>query len=168
MLMMNKKLFQVGKHMTIKHMRILLLTLLLSGCATGDWSNYNYGPGDWLNDNTSLSVESMYNYEHFLDPIIEIHYVESVKEHCGTRWAQACSYLAGNRCDIFVGELATPGTISHEERHCRGWSHYRPQYELFSSLGSKFQAKEIARASNWFPLEDSEMAIAMASDSNFE
>jgi hypothetical protein len=140
----------------------LLLVLLLPGCATGDWSDYNYGPGDWLAENTTLQVESMYNYPYLLNPTIEIHYVDSIREHCGSRWVQACSYLGGNHCDIFVGKLATPGTISHEERHCRGWSHYRPQFELFASMGPEFQAKEIARAGNWFPMDDTAMAIAMA------
>ncbi len=145
-------------------MRILLLTFLLAGCASGDWTSYNYGPGDWLDDNTPLDIETMYNYAHFIEPTIEVHYVKSVEAHCGTKWVQGCSYLAANHCDIYVSEVVSPSTLAHEERHCRGWDHYKPQYELFLSMGPEFRAKEIERTNAWFPLDATALIVAMVED----
>jgi hypothetical protein len=133
-------------------MRILILSLLLTGCAS-NWADYNYGPADWLNDNTSLTIDTMYNYAHLVEPTIQIHRVASVTSYCGTIWARGCAYLNGDRCDIYVGEMASPDTISHEERHCRGWVHYRPQFELFMTMGTDFSSREIARSKQWMPMD---------------
>ena len=143
-------------------MRILALAFLLTGCASGDWSDYNYGPADWLNENTSLTIDTMYNYEHFIEPTMEIHRVASVNEYCGTMWANGCAYLKGGHCDIYVGEIATPDTIAHEKRHCRGWVHYQPRYELFATMGAEFRAREIKRAGRWSPMNHSALVVAMA------
>lgn len=143
-------------------MRILLLLFLLTGCASGNWAEYDYGPGDWLNENTALNVDTMYNYAHLIEPTIEIHYVESLSVYCGTMWVQGCAQLNDDRCDIYVGENASPGTIAHEKRHCRGWTHYRPRYEMFSAMGAEFRAREIRRASTWQPLDRSSTAVAMS------
>lgn len=143
-------------------MRILLLAFLLTGCASGDWADYNYGPIDWLNENTSLTVDTMYNYAHFIEPTIEVHHVDSVIAYCGNMWVNGCAQLRDGHCDIYVGEIATPDTIAHEERHCRGWVHYRPRYELFSTMGAEFRAQEIKRARVWSPMDYSALIVAMA------
>ena len=143
-------------------MKIFLLAFLLTGCASGNWADYHYGPGDWLNEYTSVPVDTMYNYAHLANPIIELHVVESLTSYCGTTWADGCAILEGERCDIYVGRHASPGTIAHEERHCRGWTHYRPRYEMFMSMGAEFRAREINRASLWHPVGDSAEAVAIA------
>lgn len=137
------------------------LTLLMTGCA-GNWANYNYGPGDWLSENTALRIDTLYNYEHFVEPTIAIHTVESLTEHCGTGWVQGCAVLSGEHCDIYVGKYASRSTIAHEERHCRGWSHYRPRFELFATRGPGFKTQEIERARAWFPSESVQSMLAMA------
>lgn len=131
-------------------MRILLLSLLLTGCAS-NWANYNYGPGDWLNESTAMTVNTMYNYAHLVEPTIQIHRVESVNTYCGTIWSQGCANLKGDKCDIYVGKTASPGTIAHEERHCRGWGHYRPESEMFMAMGADFTSREMERSKQWFP-----------------
>ncbi|MCB1696386.1 MAG: hypothetical protein H6984_00945 [Pseudomonadales bacterium] len=138
-----------------------VLTLLLCGCA-GDWGDYNYGPGDWINDNTALTIDTMYNYAHLAEPTIEIHHVESVASHCGTMWAQGCAVVKDGHCDIFVGKVVSRDVIAHEERHCRGWDHYRPQFDMFAVMGKEFQVQEIERARGWFPMEDTLTVTAMA------
>ncbi len=140
----------------------LVLSLLLSGCA-GQWSDYNYGPGDWLNDNTALTVDTMYNYAHLAAPTIEIHHVDSVADHCGTTWALGCAVVKDGHCDIYVGNVVSPAVLAHEERHCRGWSHYRPRFEMFAAMGKEFQARELERAGRgWFPTKNTLSATAMA------
>jgi hypothetical protein len=104
----------------------------------------------------------MYNYEHFIEPTIEIHYVASMEASCGTKWVQGCAYQVGNRCDIYVGEAASSSTIAHEERHCRGWTHYSPDYEMFSMMGPEQRAREVARASVWFPEEQVATEVMVA------
>lgn len=133
-------------------MRILFVCLLLTGCAS-NWADYNYGPGDWLNENTALNISTMNNYAHFVEPTIEIHRVASVSSACGTLWAQGCAVLEGDHCDIYVGERASPDTIAHEERHCRGWDHHRPRYEMFMAMDSDFQSRELQRAKLWYPTD---------------
>ena len=142
-------------------MRTLLLVFLLSGCATGEWTDYNYGPGDWLNDNTALIVDTMDNYVHLVEPSIEVHHVKSLSAYCGTMWAQGCAILQDGHCDIYVGEVYSADTIAHEERHCRGWTHYQPHYESYMKMGSEFRAREATRASTWFPQHPLELQVAM-------
>jgi hypothetical protein len=143
-------------------MKALLLALLLTGCASGNWSDYNYGPGDWLTENTPLQVDTMYNYAHLAQRTVEVHYVDSMEAHCGTMWAQGCAYLQEGHCDIYVGKAASPTIIAHELRHCRGWTHYAPQYEKFSAMGAEFRAREIRRASVWYPIESPASGAALA------
>ena len=143
-------------------MRVLLLVFMLTGCTTGNWADYNYGPGDWLNENTPLQVETMYNYAHLVEPTIEVHYVESVAEYCGSIWAEGCAALVNGHCDIYLSKNASPGTMAHEQRHCRGWTHHQPKYEMFSAMGAEFRAREVALASVWVPMEQPALAIAMA------
>ena len=137
------------------------LTLLASGCA-GNWANYNYGPGDWLSENTALRVDTLYNYEHFIEPTIAIHHVESLDVHCGTGLVQGCAVLNGEDCDIYVGIYASRSTIAHEERHCRGWTHYRPRFEMFATRGANFKTLEIERARAWYPSESIQSMLAIA------
>jgi hypothetical protein len=142
-------------------MRILFLSLFfLTGCAS-NWADYNYGPGDWLSENTPLKVSTMYNYAHLAEPSIQIHRVESVSTACGTIWAQGCAVLQGNKCDIYVGNAASRDTIMHEERHCRGWSHYSPRFELFSAMDAGFPAREMQRSKHWYPSQPSEALVAL-------
>lgn len=142
-------------------MRILLLVVFLTGCATGDWADYNYGPGDWLNENTSLTVDTMYSYIHFVEPTIEVHHVESLANYCGTMWAQGCAHLQNGHCDIYVGKVYSRDTIAHEERHCRGWTHYQPHYASYMAMGAEFRAREARRAGVWVPLDQSQLVVAM-------
>lgn len=142
-------------------MRILFLSLLLTGCAS-NWADYNYGPGDWLSENTPLQVNTMYNYAHFIAPTIEIHRVDSVASYCGASWVAGCADLRGNHCDIYVGKSASRDTIEHEERHCRGWDHYRPRVEMFMAMGADFQSKELKRSSYWYPRADIGHVVAVA------
>jgi hypothetical protein len=141
-------------------MRILFLSLLLTGCAS-NWADYNYGPGDWLSENTPLKVKTMYNYAHLVEPTITVHRVDSVTPYCGTMWAVGCADLQGNHCDIYVGKNASRDTIAHEERHCRGWDHYRPHSERFMAMGAAYQMKEFTRSRVWYPRDDVGNAVAM-------
>ena len=141
-------------------MRILILILILTGCASGDWADENYGPGDWLNDNTPLTVVTMSNYQHLVDPTIRIHRVDSVASYCDTVWAQGCAVLKGDHCDIYVGKVSSRDLIAHEERHWRGWTHYRPRYDMFTAMGPEFRARELQRASLWFPKEETGSKLA--------
>lgn len=141
-------------------MRIALMCVLLTGCAS-NWAGYYYGPGDWLSENTALKISTMGNYAHIIEPTIKIHRVESVAVYCGTIWAEGCADLKGDHCDIYVGRFASKGTIAHEERHCRGWDHYRPRFEMFMALGADFQRRELSRAQYWFPLDNIGTATAI-------
>ena len=160
-----ERLLDQGRMLAQMRIKTLLLvpvlTLLGTGCA-GNWSNYNYGPGDWLSENTALRIDTLYNYEHFIEPTIAVHYVESLTEHCGSGMVQGCASLEGEHCDIYVGKYASRSTIAHEERHCRGWSHYRPRYELFASRGLNFRNREVQRARTWYPTENGQSMLAMS------
>jgi hypothetical protein len=146
----------------MKILTIATIIFFVSGCASGDWADYSYGPGDWLNDNTQLTVDTMYNYTHFVEPTIEIHYVESVAAYCGTSWVQGCAVQRYDHCDIYVSKHPSRDIIGHEERHCRGWTHYRPHYDLFTAHGPEFRAAEITRARGWFPMDQYESVLPIA------
>lgn len=139
---------------------VSVLSLLITGCA-GNWADYNYGPGDWLSENTALQINTMYNYEYLIDPAITIHYVESLGAHCGSGLVQGCAVFNGQECDIYVGKYASRSTIAHEERHCRGWTHYEPRFDLFASRGPVFISQEIERSRAWYPAESIQSILAM-------
>jgi hypothetical protein len=149
-------------------MRILLICLLLTGCASSKWADYNYGPGDWLSENTPLKISTMNNYAHFVEPTIEIHRVDSVSTACGTIWAQGCAMLNGDHCDIYVGKSASPDTIAHEERHCRGWDHHRPRFETFTAMDDGFLSRELKRANHWYPMDNIGNVVAVTQSSRVQ
>jgi hypothetical protein len=142
------------------------IIFFVSGCASGDWPDYNYGPGDWLNTNTPLTIDTMYNYARLVEPTIQIHHVESVETYCSTSWVQGCAVLRDDHCDVYVGKVASRDTIAHEERHCRGWAHYQPRYDLFAAHSAEFRAAEIMRARGWFPKDQYESVFRVALNSN--
>jgi len=102
-------------------MRALVVCLLLTGCAGSKFS-YDYGPGDWLAENTSLNLVGGNLYERVWDPEIRVHVVDDLTEICGGV-TQGCAIGTAETCDIYVGERASISTINHEKRHCRGWDH---------------------------------------------
>ena len=101
------------------------LLVLAIGCA-GDWGKHQFGPGDWLNDNTAMTVDTMYNYEWLNDPEIVIYKLDQMPINCGGVPAIGCALFVtgGDICVVFVGQTASPNIIEHELRHCRGWDHY--------------------------------------------
>lgn len=104
-------------------MRYLLLVLMLSGCASGDWQDFNYGPGDWMAENWGLEVDSPYTYERLENPEIEVFVVDDLSVPCGTVKTNGCAVTNTITCNIYVGSRASEGTLAHEKRHCHGWSH---------------------------------------------
>ena len=128
-----------------------VFVLLLTACTTGDWADYNYGPGDWLDDNTSLKLITMHNYERFSEPKITLKKVERIELYCGTLWVDGCATVDGQNCSIWVAPRASRSTIEHEIRHCHGWVHYEPPYEHLSSMGPERRERELDRAAHWYP-----------------
>ncbi|NQX89648.1 MAG: hypothetical protein HRT77_13390 [Halioglobus sp.] len=139
---------------------VLALSMLLAGCVSGDWANFAYGPGDWLNDNTNLNVDTMYNYAHLIEPTIDIHYVDSLTNYCGSIWARGCAVLKGDHCDIYIGKNGSRGTLEHEMRHCYGWDHFRPRVELFLSMSPEEREREVKRTKAWYPGRHTDATIA--------
>lgn len=87
------------------------ILLLLGSCATGGWDNHLYGPGDWLNDNTALPVDTLYKYTHLVEPEITYHYIASgLSEYCGSHYVAGCAQPNGATCDI-GGDFCKP--LSH-------------------------------------------------------
>lgn len=132
-------------------MKYLLLILALTACSTA-WDDYNYGPGDWLTDNGLGNWVTMHNYEHFQDPEITINTVgvEALSEACGSRRAKGCAHVTETDCAVYVGERASPATLAHEKRHCHGWCHYRPRYDLHITMSRDDVNRDIDRANHWY------------------
>lgn len=84
----------------------MILALLLSGCAADHY---------WYVD--------MPNYR----PYRTIYERESsqklTNDRCGME-ATACAIRMSETCLIILGPRADACVISHEEKHCRGWSHW--------------------------------------------
>lgn len=104
-------------------MRYLLIVLLLTGCTTGKWADYNYGPGEWLSENTSLTVTGANNYEKLWDPQIFVHVVTDLTLYCEEGGVKGCSQPNPVTCHIYLPQHATESTMAHELRHCYGWDH---------------------------------------------
>lgn len=122
----------------------LLAVLLLTGCS-GTWSEYNYGPGDWLadkfpglRDGEGLEIVGPDDYQRLLDPVITVVVVDDLGAACGSH-AYGCAAGDAETCTIWVGERATLETMRHEIRHCHGWTH-----------GSKMVAGQWA----WYPARE--------------
>ena len=80
----------------LRELKALCLCTLITGCTTGDWGDYNYGPGDWLNSNGPewLAVwQSNHSYEKLIDPEIHVHVVESLARVCGSQYVRGCAQL---------------------------------------------------------------------------
>lgn len=103
--------------------RIALIALLLAGCTTGKWADYNYGPGEWLAENTSLTVTGVNNYEKLWDPQIFVHVVTDLTLYCEDTGTDGCSVANPVTCHIYLTEYSKESTPPHERRHCHGWSH---------------------------------------------
>ena len=130
---------------------LLLSTLVLGGCASGDWASYNYGPADWLHDRGIGTWETIYNYEKLADPEIRIHRVSNVQEICGNFFALGCAKLQGDVCVIWIGERGQRSTLDHELRHCHGWDHHRVDHSFWYSRDRSSRERELARAGGWYP-----------------
>jgi hypothetical protein len=133
-------------------MRVLLLTLLLTACTTGDWQDYNYGPADWLTENGYGDWDTMYNYEHFVEPEIFVWRDVNMREYCGSHYASGCAVLKDDRCDVFLGSQSLD-TYYHELRHCHGWDHHRIDFRGWAFRDSGHKERELARAKLWRPME---------------
>ena len=114
-------------------MRILVLILLLSGCAGTKWEDYNYGPAEYLaetfpslTDGEGLEIKTANSYERIEQPTITVHVVDDLTEICGGH-AWGCSSTDTYTCNIYIGERSSQRTIAHEYRHCYGWSHARAE-----------------------------------------
>lgn len=89
-------------------MAMIVLTLMLGGCATPDF---------------------MFNWYRSHEPLPRTWHVvpqSAVQAYCGrSDHLLACAYwIEGDHCWIFTSQKnPTPYVIAHEERHCDGWSH---------------------------------------------
>jgi hypothetical protein len=70
-----------------------------------------------------LSKAPPEDYERLADPAIVVHNESDLMGKCKTPRAKACAIVRGDVCHIYIGPLATDGTMAHEMRHCHGWAH---------------------------------------------
>jgi hypothetical protein len=126
----------------------------------GKWGSFEYGPGDWLadkvpslNDREGLELNTLTNYEWFLDPVITVHETEELAAICGTMYTPGCAKGNPFTCDVYVGSRPSPSVIEHEKRHCRGWDHYALDYSVWGLLSQEEKNRQIQRAAIWYPIK---------------
>jgi hypothetical protein len=141
-------------------MSISLFIVSLQGCASGNWANYSYGPGDWLSDAGFGDWNTMHNYQKIVSPEIRLHYVENPAELCGSFHARGCARLTAGYCDIWIHKNHKRATLDHEIRHCHGWDHFRVDHTAWSSRSSEQRYRAESRASYWFPTDKSSSVSA--------
>lgn len=131
--------------------RILFLAVLTaSACST-----YQLSPGDWLNDHTPISVVTPNDYQHLAEPAIVVHYRDDdLASVCGSGYVDGCAIRKDDVCDIYVGSRASPWTVQHEKRHCRGWEHYEPNWVAWPAMTPEQRAEELRYAQAWYPADD--------------
>ena len=102
---------------------VALLCWALFGCS-GNWKDFNYGPGDWAAENWGWDVSSVYTYEQYANPEITIEVVEGTIV-CGDVMSEGCATinLADNTCHIRISPRAEPSLLRHELKHCHGYTH---------------------------------------------
>jgi len=128
------------------------LALCISACSSsGEWRDYNYGPADWLAEREYGEWNTMYSYEKFLNPKIEIHYVDNLTEFCGNNVVLGCARFGHDTCLVWVGKNAALGTINHEKRHCYGWRH--PQNETALSYNRTSKNRPRNDITIWIPMD---------------
>jgi len=129
------------------------LALSMSACSgTGDWSDYNYGPADWLAERNYGKWDTMYSYEKFAEPEIKVHYVDDLTQFCGSIHTLGCARFGDSTCVIWIGKTAPSGTLEHEKRHCHGWRHPQREANLpYYSGTSKNGRSSIVTI--WYPME---------------
>ena len=138
-------------------MRAVLLTLLLAGCSTGKWADFNYGPAEWMADNWGLEISSLHEdyYPWYLNPEIVVHTVPDLRPYCGRYgdeldgcvWAVNDSGIAA----VWLRERAPIGTLAHEKKHARGHCHYQPRHDLRMGMTFDEWNRELERAKPWYP-----------------
>lgn len=128
------------------------LGLNLSACG-GNWSNYNYGPADWLDERGYGSWDTMYNYTRLIEPEIKVHYVDDLGEACGSQYVKGCARVTASKCDIWVGHTPPAGTLEHEMRHCHGWTHSQLDFSGWAMYDKDAKARELRRSKRWYPMQ---------------
>jgi len=110
------------------HIVAFITLALATGCA-GKWAEYNYGPGDYLaetfpslKDGKGIEINNPDDYERLTNPEIKVFVVDDLTTICSGH-ANGCAIATKDWCEIYVGERASQKTMTHEYRHCYGWSH---------------------------------------------
>jgi hypothetical protein len=137
----------------------LVLCFGATGCG-GNWQDFNYGPGDWLAENSGVPIDSIYEgtYDWIVDPQVEVVPVSSddLATYCGISavfWgSRGCEVhnTEWSKSTIYVSTKASPAVIAHEKKHSRGWCHYPPRYDEFHRMTEAERNREISRARGWY------------------
>ena len=139
-------------------MRLILLLPFIVSCA-GNWSDFNYGPGDYLNENNIGTWDTMYNYIKFVEPEIFIWATDDAAElvaACGSTFVDGCAALnlRANTCHIWVKSRSGPSLLDHERRHCHGWTHHETDYSQWYTYSESRKVTEANLTSVWVPMPE--------------
>ena len=136
--------FKMDSMNNLKAAALLISLLATSGCASSSWKNFNYGPGEWLAENTGLSIDTMHSYVWLENPEIVYHRSEAAIDICGGDAGTLGCAKIGKPCHIYISPRASLSTLVHEERHCRGWTHAEPDETLLvRSMAAKRNSTQI-------------------------